>query len=166
MVRSKKEKQLGQVCDMCKTSSILESLLVVYEYHNPIVERIIYSMKYRGAYDIARTMGEIMAQEISSCIDLDGGQHIVIPMPLHGARERERGFNQSEVLAKVLSRRWGLDCERRSLIRIKNTDHQARLAPHERISNIRGAFAVKNQESVRGRSVLLVDDVCTTGATL
>jgi ComF family protein len=94
------------------------------------------------------------------------GFDVVIPVPLHKQRLKERGFNQSLLLAREVARVFGLEVDYRSLKRIRPTRPQVDLKPDERKKNVKGAFDVKSPERVRGRRVLLVDDVFTTGATV
>jgi ComF family protein len=90
---------------------------------------------------------------------------VIVPVPLHRRRQLTRGFNQSEALAQVLSHHLGLPMNKTSLQRIRPTQTQIDLTVTERQRNVKGAFACLDQE-LAGRTVLLVDDVCTTGATL
>lgn len=90
----------------------------------------------------------------------------VVPVPLHPRKTRERGFDQAAVLAAGLSRKTGIPLDRRSLVRIRYTGTQTRLNREARRENIREAFRVTGADRVRGASLLLVDDVYTTGATV
>ena len=90
---------------------------------------------------------------------------LIVPVPLHLDRLRERGYNQAALLARGLSERSGLPIEEESLVRIKETAPQVALKADERRKNVRGAFRGQD-ENLRDRQVLLIDDVCTTGATL
>ena len=89
----------------------------------------------------------------------------IVPVPLHRQRERERGFNQAEILASVLGNRLRRPVLRTALERIRATPPQ-RGKPRERIRNVRGAFGVGKPEKIKDRTLLLVDDVFTTGATV
>lgn len=89
----------------------------------------------------------------------------VIPVPLHWYKRWQRGFNPSEILARSVARATGLPLLRRILVRIRPTSTQATLPKSERRRNVRNAFRVRRCGSVRGRTLLLVDDVLTTGAT-
>ena len=91
---------------------------------------------------------------------------VVAPVPLHPARERERGYNQSALLARALARRINRRADCSSLVRTRNTQHQARLDEASRRTNLRDAFDVPDARYVRGRVVLLIDDIMTTGSTL
>ncbi|MEE9137513.1 MAG: ComF family protein [candidate division NC10 bacterium] len=89
----------------------------------------------------------------------------VVPVPLHRNRERERGFNQAEILARVVGKRLQRPVLRKTLRRIRPTLPQTGKR-RERVRNVRGAFAVGNPEKIKDRTFLLVDDVLTTGATV
>jgi ComF family protein len=91
---------------------------------------------------------------------------VVVPVPLHPKRLRERGFNQSGLLAKEFSRRHGLPVSFDLLIRKKWTEPQTRLNRKERLENVKGAFGLRDASAVPGRRILLIDDVFTTGTTL
>ena len=91
---------------------------------------------------------------------------LVVPVPLHPKRLQERGFNQSGLLAKEFSRRLGLPISFDLLVRKKWTQPQTRLNRKERLENVKGAFGLCEADAVRGRRILLLDDVFTTGTTL
>jgi competence protein ComFC len=90
----------------------------------------------------------------------------MVPVPLHIRRLRERGFNQALLLVKELSKRAGIPYQERVLRKIKDTPVQSTLKKRERSKNLKGAFQVQDQESIKGKAVVLVDDVYTTGATV
>jgi ComF family protein len=90
----------------------------------------------------------------------------IVPVPLHPRKKRERGFNQSKLLARGLSRRSGVSLPGKKLLRHRYTRTQTRLKLRERIRNVQGAFRVVDQGWLREKSILLVDDVYTTGATV
>jgi ComF family protein len=90
---------------------------------------------------------------------------VLVPVPLHPRRRRERGYNQSELLARELSIRTGLELAARALVRRVDTLPQAGLSAAGRRRNVAGAFAVRKRTKVSGRVVVLMDDVMTTGAT-
>ena len=94
-------------------------------------------------------------------VDVD----VVVPVPLYPDRLRTRGYNQSALLARALGRRINRRVDERSFQRIKDTEHQSRLSGDKRRTNLVGAFAVTDARGIRGRTVLLVDDVMTSGNT-
>ena len=91
---------------------------------------------------------------------------LLLPVPLHRQRLRERGFNQALLLAQDLSRRTGIPCNKRILQKKKPTLPQVNLSGPEREKGVRGAFQVTEKKKLKGKSILLVDDVYTTGATV
>ena len=91
---------------------------------------------------------------------------MVVPVPLHPRRLSKRGYNQSGLLANAFAKRIGRLCDETSLVRIRDTEHQSRSSGEERRENLKGAFRVADPSRMRGRTVVLVDDVMTTGATI
>ncbi len=135
-----------------------------FAYLDP-VPALVHAFKYGGATHLAGTFADILAEALRRKTDA-AAVDVVVPVPLHPLRRAERGYNQSELLAAALARAIGRRCDTTALLRKRNTEHQARLSGEERLKNLKGAFAVDRPERIRGRVVLLVDDVATTGATL
>ncbi len=125
---------------------------------------VIHELKYRGRKRVARRLAEALLAQ-PGAEDLLRGSDVLVPVPLHPRRRRERGFNQAEVVAEELARRVGRPCATGALVRRKDTTPQAGLSAAQRRRNVAGAFAVRRQPLVAGRVVALVDDVLTTGAT-
>jgi ComF family protein len=128
---------------------------------------IVHALKYHGWTAAASGMASRIAR-LSWPVDVLEERAGLIPVPLAPVRARERGFNQSMVLASMLSRHWRLPVWDCVLTRMRATATQTRLTPEERRSNVSGAFtiAAAADDVLRGRHVVLVDDVVTTGATL
>jgi len=129
----------------------------------PPLSLAIRQFKYRGRTDLAGSLGGLMASYWQSCsIHVD----LVAAVPLHEKRLRERGYNQAELLAVELCRAARLPLLSPDMLsRKRDTEHQVRLGPEERRRNVAGAF-VWNGPPLSGSTVLLVDDVATTGSTL
>lgn len=129
------------------------------------IREAVHAFKYRDATWLT---GDLLSW-LAACVQTqyDGTSHgIVIPVPLHRSRLRERGYNQAALLARGLGRRLRIPVACRVLRRIRPTPSQTRLSAARRIANVRGAFAASPSPSIRRRQVLLVDDVMTTGATV
>ena len=133
---------------------------------------LIHALKYSHIRPVANRLGALLAQAVLMLREEAAGELLVVPKPLHHKRRRERGFNQSEELARCALRvlrhsapEWQLKLAPRSLMRIVNTPPQAGQTSRQRRINLRRAFAVAESEAVHGRRVLLIDDVLTTGAT-
>ena len=126
---------------------------------------IVHKLKYAGWTALAEPMAEQMAR-LNFPQDVTEERDLLVPVPLAPARARERGYNQSELLARRLGGHWGVPVQN-VLARRRATETQTRLAPGDRLRNVAGAFAtVVGREELAGRHVVLVDDVITTAATL
>ena len=129
-------------------------------------ESIVHAFKYGGWH----ALGEPMAQRMAALRyppDVEQERAAVVPVPLASSRRRERGYNQSEVLAAGLARRWNLPLRTDLLARTRATTTQTRLTPGERQRNVANAFrSLADRGSLRGLHLVLVDDVVTTAATL
>lgn len=149
------------VCRGCSPISALWACGVFDRFYRPIV----HAVKYQGLLPIARMMAGLLASRISESIHrpiID----LLVPVPLHWTRKRERGFNQSLIIACELASRLGLPVAKNALRRVRKTLDQTGLSAQARITNVKGAFRVREFEVLARKRVLLVDDVTTTGATL
>jgi len=133
-------------------------------YEGPLRDALI-SFKFHGALDIGRDLSHFMAEAFRNRFSGDEFDFI-IPVPLHRRRLVRRGFNQAIVLSGHLSAGAGLPLERSALLKIKDTPPQVGLSRAQRVANLRNSFAVKDADRIRGKKILLVDDVATTGSTL
>jgi ComF family protein len=124
----------------------------------------IHELKFRGRRRVAGRLAQALLEE-RPVSQLLSAEVVLVPVPLHPRRARERGFNQSELLALEIARRRGLASAADVLVRRRDTSSQTGLSAAQRRRNVRGAFLVRRRARVAGRSVVLVDDVITTGAT-
>ena len=127
--------------------------------------KAIHLFKYRGRIGIGEVLGRIMADFAGRQWDMTVFS-LIIPVPLHRKRLRERGFNQAVILARAIAKRFSLPLNFMTLRRELFTAPQVGLGREERSANVRKAFAVRKPEKIAGRRILLVDDVTTTGSTL
>ncbi len=135
-----------------------------------IAETAVYALKYRAMQQLAIPLGDWTATVVGlrpSTRIMFGANPLIMPVPLHPTRLRERDYNQAALLARRLAIAAAMPLEESALIRIRHTGSQVRTHSRiERLDNMRGAFAVQRPEMVADRDIVLVDDVCTTGATL
>lgn len=124
----------------------------------------LHELKYRGRRRVAARLAEALLGDAASASVLTPGA-VLVPVPLHPRRRRERGFNQADLLAAELSRRAELRVAGAALVRRIDTPSQTGLSAAARRVNMAVAFAVRQRAQVAGRVVVLVDDVLTTGAT-
>jgi ComF family protein len=132
-------------------------------YEHP-VDEMVRRLKYRGDVSMARVLGALLAEAVRRC----GARlpELLVPVPLHAARLRERGFNQAAALARHAGRLLEVPMSVQVLSRTRDTPSQTSLGTHARALNVRGAFAVQCAHTRAIRHVAIVDDVMTTGSTL
>lgn len=137
-------------------------------YKNPSVKKLIKDLKYRSASSVVDVLGKLLTAKIKNIApSLDNNMSVIIPVPLHKRKIRERGFNQSELLAKYLADKINLPIEKNILIKIKNTSSQVIASSRrERLNNLKGSFDIRDAGKIKNKTVILVDDVITTGATI
>ena len=128
------------------------------------IQKLMHALKYRGRKDIGIWLGKKLGIELLNSNRFRKIDYIV-PVPLHPKKEYKRGYNQSEMIARGISDITGWPVSA-LLQRLTNTATQTRKGKYERWKNVSGKFAVKNGVSVSGKSILLIDDIITTGATL
>jgi len=127
---------------------------------------IILLFKYRHFGVLGKELARFANRVLSREKDLWWKVEVVLPVPLHRKRKRQRGFNQAQVIARELARLKGIEMDQEVLVKIKNIPPQTSLDADDRRKNVSGAYRVKNGERIKGKVVLLVDDVYTTGATI
>jgi len=149
----------GELCGNClKNKPYYDATHALFSYTYPI-DAVLQHYKYGSALYLSKTLGYLL-QEKMVTNDVD----IIIPMPLHPDRIKERGFNQSLEIAKVMAVHHQITLDSNSCQRVRNTPPQTSLTPKERINNMKGAFDCSTHFT--GQHIALVDDVMTTGASL
>lgn len=152
------------LCHMCRRVTYhFTCARAVAVYASPVREAIL-ALKYRGVVSLVEFLGTLLVaycEEFPFLTDVD----LILPVPLHPAREWERGFNQALLLADFVGRALRLPVLARGVSRVRPTLPQAGLRVRERWRNVHGAFQVTAEEALRGKRVLVVDDVLTSRAT-
>lgn len=150
------------LCPTCQKKPLSIDGIRAVTYHEGIVRKGIHRFKYWNLQELAEPLGHLLSDYLrSNPLPIE----CIIPVPLHETRMKERGYNQAELLAGVVSNDTGLPLLAHSLHRIKRTLPQVELGADERLENVRGAFRCSDQ-AIEGKRILLIDDVTTTGATL
>ena len=134
-----------------------------------VLRTAIQRLKYESKGALARPLGELLASALGTASPLlPRGEpaDLIVPVPLHPSKLRVRGFNQAERIARVLADRCGWPLDTQGLLRVRKTRTQTALHASERHSNVVGVFDTKSPLYFNGRSILLIDDVLTTGSTV
>jgi ComF family protein len=153
------------VCEEClRRRPFFESAAAPYVYDGPIMDAI-HRFKYEGKAHIAKAFGPLLASFGKEWLK-EEEDRTIMPVPLHPRRLRQRGYNQSLLLARHVAAGLGGSLDFLSLRRIRDTRVQTGLKRDERRRNVKRAFEVVDRKAVKGKTVLLVDDVATTGSTL
>lgn len=129
------------------------------------VQQLIHHLKYKGKKQLGNVLGLILAEQLRNA-PLYQGIDLIIPVPLHKRKEKSRGYNQSDCIAKGLSKALNIPIASKCLIRHKATGSQTRKNRFTRFENMKDVFLVLNPNLLSGKHILLVDDVITTGATI
>jgi ComF family protein len=166
--RPRANARAGEQCDLCASGRgpiHLTSLRAATVYDGAIRSAIL-AYKFRGVRRLVEPLGEMLADAYKR-EGLDA--EVVTHVPLHTKRRRERGYDQSQLLAREMARRLNLPFLPDPVKRVRATEAQTHLQGDQRIANVAGAFALANPtvvERVKGRHILLIDDVTSTGSTL
>jgi ComF family protein len=160
------------LCRVCRLAPPPFVRAVAYGLYQGRMKEAIHAFKYGRLYPAADGLARMLAEAIGRLFGEAPSEMLVVPVPLHRSKLAQRGFNQARSLAqRALSSlaeshpAWKLTLADSSLMRLRMTQSQAGLSPHERRLNVRGAFAVSDPGAVAEKHILLIDDILTTGAT-
>lgn len=157
-----KESKAGWTHKKCKKKWSLDGLSVIWDYEDEKMKKIVHEIKFEFNRELSREL-------VRKCEFKIGGKwDMVVPVPLFWQRKNWRGFNQAEILAEEMGKKLGLEVKR-VLRRVRKTEQQAKIKnKRERTKNVRGVFEVREEEkgAVKGKRIVLVDDVFTSGATM
>lgn len=161
---------LGQTCILCRKSNSVDRLLIVTDYKNPVVEKILKFFKYQFIEELKIPIFFVTKKYFKwlghKKIDIFKNNPILVPIPLSRRRLNWRGFNQAEIVTRNLAGYFNMQARTDILVRIRNSIPQADInSKEERVKNAQKLFLC-NSDNVSGREAILIDDICTTGATL
>lgn len=157
--------QMREGCAACKGKRLPFDTLTAIAHYDGVMKTLIHKFKYARQKFLSGVLNDILLtrdkpKEIVSNID------VIVPVPLHWFKKMRRGFNQSELLSRRIHKQFSIPLSTNNLCRIKNTASQTQLSKSQRQANIHDAFFVNHPKSFKGKKVLLVDDVLTTGVTV
>jgi len=150
------------VCNLCQKESNIDEIIVSSHYDNELSSKLIEAFKYNFVESLGETLVNLIERQVFEKQLFSRFENkVFVPIPLHKKRQIERGFNQAEILARLLAKKHGGFIELKLLKRKKHTLQQAKLTREERLVNMKESFIVQGQ----AEEIVLVDDVLTTGAT-
>lgn len=170
-----------EVCQNCSNTlpypenEDKENIFACFQYHDPTIKKLLHSLKYYKKKNIGLTLGGYMydrlIEEISELHTFSlGSEIILIPVPVTKKRLHERGYNQAELIALGLvskDKEKIFKLEKDLVVKIKDTPPQARINNrNKRLKNIVGCFDIKNTNKIKGKTIIVIDDVTTTGGTI
>ena len=153
---------MSRLCSSCQQAPLQIDAILAVGYLEGTLRTAIHRFKYSHIRPLAAPLGQLMSQYL---LQNQPPVDVVVPVPLHPHRLRERGYNQAALLAKEMEKALGLPLLEDALLRVRSTIPQVGLSARERRDNVRGAFHCADTR-LKGQRILLIDDVCTTGATL
>lgn len=169
----------GFVCSKCdkripktvklgnKSRCCNQIVLIASGYYEGVLRDIIFSLKYKKLTSAKSSLKYIIKSHLNKNTINSLKKILIVPIPLYSSKKRERGFNQAKLISEILSDTTGAGILPNILIRTKDTKPQVNMKNHkEREKNIQNAFIVTNKESIKGKDIILVDDVFTSGSTM
>jgi ComF family protein len=166
LFHSTAESEDGDLCGICRRTEPRFRRAAAFGAYEGALRELIHLFKYKGTKPAGKLLGSLLHQAVTGMALPDA--LIVVPVPLWSGKRNARGFNQAEAIARTFmdfQTSGSIQLDTSILIRTRETASQTGLTRHQRRANVRGAFAVRKAEKVKGRSVLIVDDVMTTGTT-
>jgi len=158
-----------QISLNCQPEIYLGWIISATNYVDPLIRKLIKSFKYHFAQELSEPLSQLLIRLLEQNFQflISNSQFIIIPIPLHKHKLRYRGFNQAELLGQKIAEHFNLPIKTDILKRTIPTSPQVNIKNNEkRKENIKNAFAINPKQSVEGKTIILIDDVATTGATL
>lgn len=153
------------LCGACRLRPPVWSYARAAARYGDVVREALHALKFKGRRGLAAPLGDLVIEAGVARLPM-GLPDLLVPVPLHPRRQRERGFNQASLLAHRIGEAWRVPVRDDTLVRIVATASQTALESHARRANVRNVFRLRRPESVAGRHVVVVDDILTTGATV
>ncbi|MDD4930995.1 MAG: ComF family protein [Candidatus Colwellbacteria bacterium] len=164
------------ICDRCLEKIITErypriingkNVSAVADYRDPVIRQLIHCLKYRNMESISKLLGEMLAERLKHIV-IEAESTIIVPIPLHKRKERQRGYNQAELIAIVAGKSLCLPVASESILRIRPNNPQSEIPDlKEKAANVKGIFGPgPDIKAVLGKNVVIMDDILTSGATM
>lgn len=155
----------AQICRDCRSRRPYFGRIYALGRYKGVLREAILLLKYKRVKALILPLGKLLIQYCQENLKMDDFD-LIFPVPLFRSRRKEREFNQAEAFARIIGKHFLLSTSVGNLLRKRDTKGMSSLSCEERRKNVKNAFMVKRKEEVRSRSILLIDDICTTGATV
>lgn len=164
----------GYICEKCYkeiekylyNNGEVEQINIFYLFHyKDIIRNKMISYKFNDKSYLHQMFYEILIKSKKAC-EFTKNYDIIIPVPMYRRKKAKRGYNQSELIARKVAKNFHISINTKILLKTKNTPMQSSLGKEDRIKNVQSVYKVENQEKIKDKNVLLVDDIYTTGATV
>lgn len=158
--------ETNPICGACLKKPLpFYKTCILFSYTEPI-RKLIMGIKFQQRLVYANILGSLLAEKLKLSYQKEPLPRLIIPVPLHKKRLRERGFNQSMELARPIQKKLGIPIDYKSCQRVRSTAAQSTLPAQQRGTNVKNAFAIQKQKNIISHHIALLDDVMTTGHTL
>ncbi len=155
----------NRICKDCQKEKRYFKSIYSMGIYQEVLREAILLLKYERVKALIPPLGELLLKYCQRNLKMSDFD-LILPVPLFRSKKKEREFNQAEAFAQIIGKHFSLSVSNGNLLRIRDTKSMSNLNPEERRKNVRGAFMVKEEEGVRNRRILLIDDICTTAATV
>lgn len=142
----------------------LDSLIYFFKYED-YIRKLILDFKFFNKFYLGKVFSKIILKNEKICGKMKF-YDIIIPVPMHKIKKLERGYNQTEILSQDLAKNLNVLYNKNILVKVVNNKRQSSLSEKERHKNIKNVFKIKNSDKIKNKKIILVDDICTTSATL
>ncbi len=164
VARPAKSQNRALICKDCQRSSYFFRAARSVCIYDGVIKKCIHLFKYQSKLSLLKPLSRLMIGFAGNFLNMKNID-LIIPVPLHSSKLRLRQFNQAQILAKSINQAFSKELQDRLLVKIRPGPAQVNLSQAERLKNVRGTFKVKNVEPLKDKTILLIDDVLTTGAT-
>lgn len=156
----------GFLCGDCRTVLPHFDRVFSAAIYDGVMKEAIHQFKFSRKFGLGAPLAHLLLTQLQGKIEYSK-YHAILPVPLHRSRSRQRGYNQAEILAKVVAKTHHLTLMTRNLIRVRRTAAQWQFSnKRERLENVKNAFQLRFPEQIRDKHLLLIDDIFTTGSTV
>jgi len=156
----------GRYCVKCRKKHRLSGIIVITYYEEGPIKEAIHNLKYNNVTELGDFLGKMMVGPLKDNLNIINDKVILTAVPMHFLRQAQRGYNQSEILANIIGNELKIEKNFKIIKKFRKTKSQVKFSGKKRRENLKNSFKIIDKNTVKNRTVIIVDDVTTTGATL